>query len=277
MRQADLAAAATAAGLGWGRSSIAALENGSRNIGVEELALLPFLISNAGGWDKEIIRPSDKIRVSSTHHMTGATFRDYVGKLFAPVGEEPGTRVHQRVKIPLGEVEESWMERATVKSAFDPELERARSAAITIAWFRALAALRPKDDRAAAFTRVHSGGDYELRRRVRERIPAMNIPDEVAEYDVLQWLAYFIWGSTFEDERDRRANERISETDRDVSRRGIQAVRGHVTREMIEELLAGAKQLKAPIEEAFAPVVKLWDDGPALGLWAKRSTITLSR
>ncbi len=82
LRQTDVSQASRAHGLAWSQSRVAALERGDKAVSIEELALLPILLSNASGRDvtlSDLIRPDARIALSATVTVDGRTLVGILG------------------------------------------------------------------------------------------------------------------------------------------------------------------------------------------------------
>lgn len=259
LRQADVAAAASKWGLQWARSSIAALEAGTRNLSMEELLLLPFLISELGGWSSPLIPPDVMIPLSSTREIRAEHLRDLVYGLTAP-------QVALNAEHPLSGTTLGIRQPGQVDAGLDDELSSQQMHAEDVAWrlfsARAYPGVRPKKWDYDA----NLGRDLELVARVAKKIE--NPAGGTASYGLVNVLSWVLWRAPVEVERDRRTGLRGA-----LSGRGLQSAKGHVTRELISELQAEANKVWPVLNETFGELAPIWDDSSELSAWAQRARI----
>lgn len=194
LRQEDVARAASAMGLDWSRSSIAALETGRRDLSAGELLLLPLVLRLALGLDRlEVsdLLPGDRamIEVAEGAHLSAGQLRRLL---------------------------------AGHASDVDPGLVVTADAAETAAAM-------------VAVSLEHPLGAGEAERKAAARLNRPMI--------MILLASYRRWGRSLTDERDRRLAEAVSER---AKPRTVQAIRGHITRALLDEL--GPDVVKMPKE-----------------------------
>lgn len=253
LRQADIAAAASAAGLLWSRSSVAALESGSRNLSVEELLLLPYVISNAGGWDKPLLNKDDKVRISRKTHVQAEAIAELIAMLLIPIGTSPMTKLFD----PEGE-DISW--GPPEPDGRISQLDEWREKATASSWRLAFSELYPAIDfdEAIAESRV----DYELAVKMADRL------DFPGEDSMLPWYVpalycFVLWGATPGWIRDDRAGDPESY----ASKRSLQSARGHVTRLLIAEIQHRINLDFPVVRGHLDGAHRIWDDMDKLFRW----------
>jgi len=172
LTQDEVAAAAQRLGFAWGRSSVAALEQGTRDLGAAELLALPFIWAEASA------------------QQPGFTAAGM--SLFELIS--PGLNV----KVALSD--ELVLTYKQAKSFID--------------------------EGGQAY-RVKAGGAV-----VTEAEQKAAVRLDVA-VDDLQAAAFVLWDRSMPNERDRRVAKQKKP---EASARTVQALRGHVTRELLTEL-----------------------------------------
>jgi hypothetical protein len=171
--QEELAAAAQRLGFGWGRSTIAAIEAGDRDLSAEELLALPYMLSEAS---------AQKI----------------------PGIQAAGTALFEVLRPGSREV-----------LALSDVLELTRGEAEEFI------------DKGAPALRVKHRSDAVVTEAERKAAARLGI-----DVERLQTAALTLWGHALPWERDRR----VSEHRANASPRSLQALRGHITRELLTEL-----------------------------------------
>ncbi|MBL7493881.1 hypothetical protein I6A60_31315 [Frankia sp. AgB1.9] len=178
-RQDDVSRTARLYGLAWSRSKVAELERGEKPVSIEELALLPRILTDLAGADMigtvDLVPSNALIRLNDTVTITGETLRGILGG--RGVGIESARVPH------------------------DPD-----------GWKWEIA------------ERMPGGGEAE-----RKTARALG----VTPADVIS-AAYRLWKRPLTDERDRIVTER----DPDASPDRRRALRGQVTRTLVEQLTA---------------------------------------
>lgn len=253
LRQADIATAAAACGLAWGRSSVAALESGTRNLSLEEVLLLPLVVSNAGGWDKPLIPEGVNILMNSRVHMPSEDFLLFARLLTTPVKQFASSRI-----VDPGELEELILgQESQGKESWD--LDDLRIRAEWQAWKLFCQRVYPRIDFNAALS--EAAAEVELNAKVADRLVA---PDGApADYKMVVVFSRGLWGRGVSAERDERAGD----PDDYPSRRSLQSARGHITRELIQEIQHEILFRRPELQETFAPLRGIWNDAEALRKW----------
>ncbi|MCP9209315.1 helix-turn-helix domain-containing protein [Streptomyces sp. NEAU-Y11] len=251
LRQADVASAAAAWGLKWGRSSIASLEAGTRNLSVEELLLLPFVVSELGGWDQPLLPPEAAIPLSKTRFIPASQIASCASRL--TISTLPNTNPFDGMVAGV---------RVSGEDEASDSLTSARMHAEALAWdlflSRTYPSFRYRDAEDGAMQ------DPELVAKIAKRI---KLPAEVApSWGLVSVLSLGLWGRSIADERDHRASARG-----EFEGRALQSVKGHVTRELVGELEAEAHRVWPEIERAFSPVRAIWDHQDLLTEWDRRA------
>ncbi|MEV0884715.1 helix-turn-helix domain-containing protein [Streptomyces microflavus] len=223
LRQSDLAEAAQRFGLKWGRSSVASLEAGTRNLSIEELALMPFVMASAGLVTTELIQDDDKVHLTELQFAWGYDFR----RLFLAHAERMDLKHGEVVREDrsLSRFPEEILQKKETQRLADP-LERISSARATLnQLFKADVGVRvwPKLGRLKA-AQLYREPWTELDKKIADRIGAT--PSQVV------LMAHALYGRSASEERDGRSEERASGRDR----RTLQSVRGHVARDLVREL-----------------------------------------
>lgn len=200
VRQDDVATAARACGLSWGRSTVAMLESGKRRLDPEELLLLPVVlqVAQVGSFPLVQLLAGDDDMV----HLTAeaAATRAELETLLDPAGG-PAALDLQGWKMP------GVLSGAQVMEA---AAERAR-------WRRrGLTA-----EQVEVATREAAGE--------AERVAARKLG--VTPYEVAV-AARKLWGRSLSAVRDERAAAGADELPTD----SLRAMRGHVTRQLLAEL-----------------------------------------
>lgn len=222
LRQSDVAAAAARAGLSWGRSSVAAIEAGSRNLSMAEFFMLPWVITAAGGWDKPLLPPGTQVMLDST-----ITTPDGMAMSIAMLQEPAGPFGSPAP----GRIQKILNEKGEGGSVADSEPEVSFLGAEDVIWSAVCAFAYPNLE----YDRVGRDGHYEM--ELLSKISSrLTMPDgKRPEWRAVAVFSWGLWGHSFGTERDRRASGRDY-----PNRRSQQSARGHVTREMTSELEAEA-------------------------------------
>lgn len=252
-RQDDVARAARSHGLAWDRPRIGALERGEKAINADEMALLPLVMTSACGRPvhlPELIDPEAEIQVGDLVMPGRSLIELYAGR---PVL----TMRNRRLST------DEWVQRAMKQTAENitamiDQFQKQGAEAIKglserlDKWAESIA---PATDRAE---------QLGLGTSVAARFGTTTIPaGQVSTDDVLTWtraageaeekagrrlgehsivvaaLSHALWGWTLSDERDRRVSERADAGD-DPAR--LRALRGRVTRQLVDELAAEIKR-----------------------------------
>ncbi|MGW0372429.1 helix-turn-helix domain-containing protein [Streptomyces coeruleorubidus] len=282
LRQADIAAAAAASGLKWSRSSIAALEAGTRNLSIEELLLLPYVVMNAGGWDHPLVPPDVKIWSAEGYHFTGDQLGQIVGLLLVPLKVDES--VQQRTRLASGEndLEQNEVDELGSVESYresDEPLQRARYYASHVAWMNLL---NEKNPRLSVLSFAEDPVNPEYQSKVAERLvlpwsdadspmPPWHDREGRTRWDFALYLPWLLWGRNAEQERDARTDARGEYG----TRRSLQAARGHATRDMITELNKAIQEIGRNVGEYFRELHSLWNDPESLNAWARRKSAEL--
>lgn len=235
LRQEQLAAEARRFGLAWTRATVAAIELGRRQLSIGELLLLPEILGRAGaGWGLDVsdLFPDDDrpVRVA--------------GAITAPA---------RTIRARFADSDESADERAARLTAteFRPPPQGAPPA-LPRPWLMEVLRVKRLEDVPERFWRevsFEATGDAERKAAAGLRVPPL----------ALALAARRRWGRSLIMERDRKvanATDPALKLDPEAARdpawpRRLQAIRGHITRELLEELrpmlkdLAGKKRARS--------------------------------
>ncbi|MEU8855713.1 hypothetical protein AB0C48_13660 [Streptomyces sp. NPDC048556] len=249
VRQEDIANGAREYGFSWGRSSVAALEAGNRDLSVAELLLLPSIIRKLGGWDESLIPPAARIKLNESLWISASQIPSYALALVAP----PSIPQH----IPHEEEDELGL------IDNDPEPEsitvRQEVARRVQLYDYILLSLWPEQRRRPDSRNItHS---MEIAKKVADRIdtPSGSRP----AWQLVQVMSWGLWGQSIGDERDARAAARGDYE----TKRALQSARGHVTRELIEELQHAISERWEFIERAYEKMEGLIGTEEGLNIW----------
>lgn len=256
MRQEDVAEVARFFGAEWGRSSIAALEAGNRDLRLEELIVLSSVISHLGGWAEPFIPRDAAFKI--TNRAYGYPAEAFRGLIGLTLPSEP-----QKSPDSDSEVEEVMRLGAIETPQLDKFEKLQRTARSVIVFDRILFTLWP--DRVGKGARSFSG-NTELGIRMAERLRWPDAGKPVPP-GLVGALAYGAWGKTAAEERDERTDARGSYE----TKRALQSARGHVTRELIDELQATLDSHYGEIREELDRLESVIDDEEALNEWVKES------
>jgi transcriptional regulator with XRE-family HTH domain len=258
LRQADIAGAAEKWGLPWARSSIAALEAGTRNLSLEEALLLPLVIADLGGWDEPLLPPDSVIEITPTRILEARYLGLMAGNLTEPVevsDSEGGD--------PLGGVSLGVRRPGQVEADPDDSLYSWQLHAEDQAWDLFCARVYPgMEYRRNVAHGKNLGSDRELIGRVSKKIE--NPIGGPASYGLVNILSWVLWKAPFEVERDRRTGEKG-----ELSDRARQSAKGHVTREMINEMQVEASTIWDDLNALFGELVPIWNDAEKLVAWSE--------
>lgn len=221
LRQDDVAQAAKELGLSWGRSSIASLEAGARNLSVEELVALPVIIKELGGWEEPFIPADAMIALPGDTAMPSANFLGNLRHLWIPIHVD-------KPVVPVAPPVDEVMDLGQFFYDETNEFATNKSIAKVVLAYSAMAMrIWPKSG-------VHSYATVptDLTMKIASRLIR---PDgEPVAHLLANIMAQALWGASANVERDRRAAERGPYD----GQRALQSARGHVTRELISELQA---------------------------------------
>jgi transcriptional regulator with XRE-family HTH domain len=256
LRQEDVAEAARTYGVEWGRSSIAALEAGNRDLRLEELIVLGAAINHLGGWGQPFIPGNAEFKVTGLAHM-------YVSEAFRSLMK---LTIPSEVEKPSGESQEGeeLMRLGAIETPRVNKFEKQQSVARNVIVFdRILHVLWP--EQAGVGVRSFAG-NTELGFRMAERV---RWPDsgEPIDPSLVGTLAYGTWGRPLAEERDARTDARGSYE----TKRALQSARGHVTRELIDELQTTLNSRYTEIREILNGLESVIHHEGALNDWVNDS------
>ena len=203
-RQEDIARVARSFGLAWPRQKVDELERGKKAISVEELVLLPFVLSHA--LDRtvsmaDLFDADDRIALSA---QTDIPARDVLAEL---CGEKPaGTFVHLTHLPSFDAVE-------VIARAFARPLRRLEALGLGGMSSRDLLAIE------------RSAGEPEA--RAARQVGEGSI--------VFTAICYHLWGRSLSAERDARVAASLPDA---ALASTVRAKRGRVTRELVAEIRA---------------------------------------
>ena len=253
LRQADVAAAAAKWGLAWARSSIAALEAGSRNLSLEEVLLLPVIIDDLGGWDQPLIHPDTWISLTPTWGVEAKHLGDLARNLAIP-------NLIQVRDTPLSDTAFGVRKTEQRESSSSDSLYGYQMEAENQAWRLFCARYYPEAPYREISHGANLGSDLELVAKLAKRIENPN--GGPASWGLINVLSWALWKAPFEEERDRRAGERGDRTER-----AFQSAKGHVTRELIKELEGEAHKIWPEVNALFGELAAIWEDADRLDAW----------
>jgi len=205
VRQDEISRAARAYGLTWSRSKVALLERGEKPVSAEELALLPFILSAACRRPihlPDLIEPDEWVQVGSRVMPGRDLVAIYAGK--STLGQRP-------TRITLGDI----LERQKDEAVYWDDRER-------------LVRLGALDDTSEHYplpVLAEIAADLSLaEQRAASRLGERPL--------VVGYLARMLWSRALDDERDRI----VAERDPDASPDRRRALRGTVSRELVDAL-----------------------------------------
>lgn len=203
MSQDDVAQAARACGLSWGRSTVAQLEAGTKRISAEELLLLPMVLKRAfdGQW------------------------RDLADLLRSTEGDDLWLELSDEARIHRAGAMRMFQGVAPLQDHFDLPADRRQPPREVMDHLKDLRDTywpgARLDQVAEAERDCHLEAEQKAARSLNT--PAM----------VVSVAAHRHYGRALTDERDARVAEALTPG---ATPRSRQAVRGHVTRTLIAEL-----------------------------------------
>lgn len=203
-RQGDLSRVARTNGLTWSQSKIAAIERGDKPVGIEELVMLTLVLSDVCG--REVTVP-ELIDPAVVIRLSGTKMIGGRGLALMLAGkplESGPTTVEEALPL-IDAITEPWRQAT----------RRARALGLDV---NAVEAAYP-------FT---ASGEAEEKTGRRLGEPAA----------VVVALSHALWGRTLTDERDRLVAERDPQASPDRRR----ALRGQVTRQLVDELAVEIKR-----------------------------------
>lgn len=256
LRQEDIAEEARKYGFSWGRSSVASLESGNRDLSVNELLLLPSIIKKLGGWEEPLVPSDARLLINESLWMPASQIPSHVFALFAPSATpqklEAGVEPVEDEDLLLGSTEEEDHD------SVERRIATARRVVVYEYMFRRLWPQRSDME----FVRFLVG--LEISRKVADRIVT---PDgQRADSSLVHVFGLGLWGRTVGAERDARADARGSYE----TKRALQSARGHVTRELIEELQAEINRRWPEVTEILEELEKAVEAKGGFEAWEKK-------
>ncbi|MFJ9394618.1 helix-turn-helix domain-containing protein [Streptomyces californicus] len=249
IRQEDIANGAREYGFSWGRSSVAALEAGNRDLSAAELLLLPSIIRKLGGWDEPLIPPTARIKLNESLWISPSQVPSYALALVTP------SSIPQH--IPLEEEDELGL----IDNDPGPDSVSVRQnvARRVLVFDYVLLSLWPEQRRNRESRNLTHG--MEIAKKVADRIvtPSGSNP----AWQLVQVMSLGLWGQSIGDERDARAAARGDYQ----TKRALQSARGHVTRELIEEMQAEINERWGFIQQAYEKMEGLIGTEEGLTVW----------
>lgn len=250
LRQEDVVTAARSVGLPWARSSVAALEAGSRALSIGEFLLIPALVAQLGGWEEPLLSPTDRIIVSDSLSLAAERLPGAMIGYLTPIGDTKTTLRQTGDTEELGSIPRA-----------DGEGHRGnQSQARIVVYFRVLYALKPDVD--IREWRDMIGLDYEITRTVAGRLTSPRDGKGVSPF-LVRAFAMALYGRSLGAERDARAESRGPY----ASKRALQSARGHATREIIDELQSAIDSRWSEIEPVFKRLDDVIDKPDELAEW----------
>lgn len=197
--QDDVADVARACGLTWGRSSVAQLESGSRELSLDEAQILPLICFHCFGWNCSL---ADLVAPSREEAMTGKQWgREWL--------ELPGGRFRRAASHHiLGGVKAKDL---ATTSNFDTPISRAAS----------FASYQQRGEALERQQTIKRDARGEAEQKAARRLGVSAVAVATAAHNT--------WGHALTAERDRRVEE-------DAGAGTLAQRRGHVTRQLLREL-----------------------------------------
>jgi transcriptional regulator with XRE-family HTH domain len=213
LRQEDIATQARVLGFDWVRGTVAMIEGGHRRVTLEEFLALPLLLSYVGIPDISLSRliPTD---TPAQLNAQAAVSADTAHRFLT--GKSAGEQDTQKGGPAVTEGRDEWDEAIALWRRWATGRSR-----------------RPRGPDPAAISAaiVDSRGDALANAaRVLDVSPV-----------AVSLAALLTWGRLLTAERDDRVRQRVGASAPDA--RTLQAVRGHVTRTLLEELRAVLQDL----------------------------------
>ena len=220
LTQDQVATAARGFGLDWKRGTVASIEGGHREVSLSEFLALPFLaqfFGSADSWNRLASFLPPQVQTDETAHSRGGD--------------------------------------SLVLDLTETEVELASGCWIDIKHLRALVAGYPAGGRkvpknalvtwglvaeaASQTTALFEATLRDFSSSIAATMPQLREAEQKAakklgvSADAVLAAALTLWGKTLTDERDARAEKQITD---EASPRRLQAMRGHVTRDLLDEL-----------------------------------------
>jgi hypothetical protein len=211
---------ARAGGLPWSRSTIAQLELGTKTVDVGELVLLAHALQVSV---RDLLRTDGMIQLSPTMAMTSKGLCDVLAGKVLHLTTSPRARVSITASAgsSWGATGDVLLERGeSIQDLATPTKLRARAERL-----QRLERILPR------ISNLQLGAALEAAHGETERKAARTLHvDDPAEVAV---AALRLWGRSLTQERDARVVDAAAP---DASPRTLQALRGHVTRHLLEEI-----------------------------------------
>ncbi|WP_420034665.1 helix-turn-helix domain-containing protein [Streptomyces sp. cg28] len=229
VRQEDLADEARKYGFTWGRSSVAALEAGNRDLSIGELLIIPSIVKKLGGWSEPLVPPNTVIALNESLWMNTNQLPSHIITLLSatenPISLPEGEPLNQEDEdVELGSLENYGGKEDTQSFEFRKRI------ALNVKLYEVMLRKLWPDKSDVAWPGIATG--YEVAKRIGERITMPN--GLTADGRIVQAFSLGMWGRPVGDERDARAAMRGNYE----TKRALQSARGHVTRELTEEIQA---------------------------------------
>jgi transcriptional regulator with XRE-family HTH domain len=212
LRQGQVAEAARRFGLPWSQATVAAIETGRRRLFLHEALFLPTVLAQLTAWAprpqlRDLIPSDEGTWIVIENALVRADFlaEEAFGRQRKP---RPEILWLQYRHLPIIDADHrrAWRRVWGSEKAFDPDL---MALAITDALGEA---------------ETHAAAKFDV-------TPAL-----------LALAARKQWGRSLTQERDRRAADRAGD---EKDPRALQAIRGHVTRELLDELEPLLKEIRS--------------------------------
>ncbi|MFI2431951.1 helix-turn-helix domain-containing protein [Streptomyces sp. NPDC018693] len=259
LRQADVAAAAAEWGLPWARSSVAALEGGSRNLSIEEALMLPLVMGELGGWDKPLVPDDADIALTSKSGIQGM----YIPVLANGLTSETASLTE---KSPLSESSYGIRGATQEDASPDQDLYSYQRHAEETAWKLFCSRVYPELNFRDVAHGMNLGKDLELVAKVAKRLTLPN--DGPPSWGIVNVLSRALWGQSLEAERDERAAQREG-----LQGRALQSAKGHITRDLTAELEAEALRVWPELDGVFGQLATIWNDPEQLREWTVNASV----
>jgi transcriptional regulator with XRE-family HTH domain len=215
LSQEDVATLARRWGLAWTRSVVAAIEAGRRELSIEELILLPWIAAREG--------PERARR----REATPVPFAELFPATLAPIQLTPRFVVTDSDLHLLlsGRSEECGFDPLDVPVSGEPDMLSQNQTVLDRLWPGSRQRLDPSPELRRLLELAHADKLGEPEEHAAKRLRTFSLAVAAA--------ARKRWDRSFTEERDRRVTEQAPA---DATRRTLQALRGHVARELLAEL-----------------------------------------
>lgn len=254
LRQEDVAEAAREYGFGWGRSSVASLEAGTRDLSVAELLMLPSVMRKLGGWEEPLIPASEIVRINDAVVLPPYSLQSFFLAPFSPTALPESLRENDVMDeiLLLGSIETP--KRA---SGFQQSQNTARDVTVYNYIYFKLWPRGQAEERATSLL-----GGYEIYATMADRLTT---PRGRPDVFLVSAFALGMWGRPAGEERDARVDER-----RFRNKRALQSARGHATRALIEEMQHEIDERWPEVQEAFDELERVIDSKEKLAEWKEK-------